>query len=168
MSTILLGLFKDSKQAGEAASELKAKGFTKEISILAYDKKYAKPTLHEVKRDASGGTKTGATLGAITGVLAGIFSGISSVVVPGIGLLVGGPLIALLGVTGGVIGSLAGGVVGALIDLGINEPTAKLYDKAIKRGEILVGASIADDATSAVRSMMARHGATDISTIYPS
>jgi hypothetical protein len=91
MKTTLFGLFHDSQKAGEAVSELKDKGYAKEISLLAHDEKYENAQMHEVKKDASDGTTAGATIGAVTGALAAIFSGITSLFVPGVGLVVGGP-----------------------------------------------------------------------------
>lgn len=166
MSHILLGLFHDSTQAGAAVGQLKEKGYTKEISVLAYDPDYEDSHIHEIKQDVSTGTGLGATLGAVTGVLAGLFSGISALFVPGIGILVGGPLAALLGVTGGVVGSMTGGLLGALVDLGINESTAQLFEERIRAGEVMVGVTTGEDNSSEVSQLLQQHGATDITTIY--
>jgi uncharacterized membrane protein len=168
MSTITLGLFNDSNHAGMAVSELKEEGFTKEISVLAHNADQ-KAEVSEVKKDVSGGTSMGSTVGAVAGALMGIFSGITSVAVPGVGLIVGGPLVALLGVTGGALGSLAGGLVGALVDLGVNEPTAKVLEERIKKGEVLVGVSTDENEEDAqdVKATLSKHGATDIYTFNP-
>lgn len=165
MSHIVIGLFQDTKRAGDAVSELKENGFTKEISVMAYDEKQSKGEVHEVKQSVAEGAGIGSTVGAVAGALMGVFSGITSVAVPGVGILVGGPLVALLGVTGGALGSLAGGIVGALVDLGINEPTAKVYEEKIKRGNVLVGVSAEEGAQEEVRSLLKSYGATDITTI---
>lgn len=162
MTTMLFGLFRDTKRAGDAVAALKEKGYTKEISVLAHDKKYEESELHEIKQDASEGTATGMTVGTVTGVLAGIFSGISSVIIPGVGFLVGGPLIAALGVTGGALGALSGGLVGALVDLGINEPAAELYDMEIKKGNVLLAVTTEDETMDLVRRIMSDHGAVSI------
>lgn len=137
MNTMILGLFTNNKHAGEAVNELKERGYTKDISVLAQDEKHETPKLSEVKTDVSEGAETGTVAGTAIGALAGIFSGITSLTVPGVGLIVGGPLLALLGVTGAAAGSLAGGLVGALVDLGISEATAELYNERIQKGEVL-------------------------------
>ncbi|MBW7944223.1 DUF1269 domain-containing protein [Patescibacteria group bacterium] len=165
MSNILLGLFKDNKSAGMAVSELKEKGYTKEISLLAHDPKYEDPDIHEVKQDITTGTATGATVGAVAGALAALFSGITAVGIPGVGLIVGGPLAVALGLVGGAAGTLAGGLVGALVDLGINEATAQLYEERIRQGEVLIGVTTTEGTEENVRRVFTAHGAEEITTV---
>lgn len=165
MTKTVVGLFNDSKKAGDAAADLKTKGYTNEISILAYDEKYAEPENYEIKKDVGTGTGTGVVAGTVTGALAGIFSGITSVIVPGLGFLVGGPLIAALGVAGGSVGAIGGGLLGALVDWGIQEPTAKLYEQSIMKGQVLVGVSTQDNTTDEVSSILSAHGANEISVV---
>jgi hypothetical protein len=71
----------------------------------------------------------------------------------------------MLGLAGGTVGSLAGGLVGGLVDLGINEPTAQLYDKAIRAGDVLVAVSSTEEGSAVVRAILVAHGATDIVTV---
>lgn len=165
MTKTVLGLFGDSKMAGEAAGDLKAKGYADEISILARDSNRTEPEKYEIKKDIGAGVGTGAVTGAVTGALAAVFSGITSVIVPGLGFLVGGPLIAALGVTGGAVGALGGGLLGALVDWGIQEPTAKLYEQRIMKGSVLIGVSTDDNTTDEVQSMLAARGAEEISIV---
>lgn len=164
MTETITALFRDSAHAGRAVAELKERGFSKEISILAYNRKYENPALHIVKDNVAGGTAVGGSIGAVTGALAGILSGISAVVVPGVGAIVGGPLVTLLGVTGGAIGTLAGGIVGGLVDIGVNESTARLYGDRIRKGEVLVGVTVDGRSTSIARSILLTHDATDLTT----
>lgn len=147
MNSMIVGLFTDSKNAGEVVNELKVKGYTKDISVMAQDKKHDAPNLKPIKEDASDGATIGSGIGTVGGALASVFSGISSIVIPGIGVIVGGQLVALLGITGAAIGSMAGGIVGALVDLNIPEATAKLYKERIEKGQVLVAVST-DQTTS--------------------
>ncbi len=165
MKTMVLGIFRDSKAAGAAVAELKKNGFIKDVSVLAYDKNKEQPMAASVKQDMTEGMTTGGVVGAIAGALAALFSGISAVVVPGIGVVVGGPLAALLGVTGGAAGLLAGGVVGALVDLGIPAETAKLYEEGIKKGQVLVGVTAPEERLGEARSIPNKHNVQDIRLI---
>lgn len=165
MKAVLLGLFADSKNAGSAVAELKEKGYTKEISVLARNSK-TDTDVYEVKQDVTEGAAVGATVGVATGLLAGLFSGISMVAVPGLGLLVGGPLAALLGLAGGVVGSVGGGLLGALIDFGVNEATAEVYDKAIQRNEVLIGVTTEESTVALVTDIMNKHSANNISIVH--
>lgn len=83
------------------------------------------------------GTATGGLTGAIIGAIIGGLTLVGSVLLPGVGLLVAGPLVGAL--TGGAIGTAAGGLVGALVGLGIPENEAKYYQDSIQtRGNVLV------------------------------
>lgn len=165
MKAVLLGLFADSKNAGSAVAELKEKGYIKEISVLARNSK-TDTDVYEVKQDVTEGAAVGATVGVATGLLAGLFSGISMVAVPGLGLLIGGPLAALLGLAGGVVGSVGGGLLGALIDFGVNEATAEVYDKAIQRNEVLIGVTTEESTVASVTDIMNKHSANNISIVH--
>lgn len=165
MTSIILGLFNNSQDAGQAVTQLKNKGYTKEISVLAYDSDYEK-NVKEIKQDVGEGAATGGVMGALTGALAGILSGITTVTVPGLGLLVGGPLVAVLGLAGGTIGTLTGGLVGSLVDLGVSQASAELYDKQIRVGQVVVGVSTSDATELNVKGILNQYGATEITTIY--
>ncbi|WP_437313371.1 hypothetical protein [Sorangium sp. So ce385] len=59
----------------------------------------------------------------------------ASVALPGLGLVVTGPLeSALVGA-----GSAAGGLVGALVGAGVPEHRARVYESGLRQGEVLVG-----------------------------
>jgi hypothetical protein len=80
------------------------------------------------------GGATGAALGGIVGAIAAIGT---SLVIPGLGLIIAGPLAA--GLAGAGAGSVAGGLVGALIGWGIPEDRAKVFESGIKSGGIVLG-----------------------------
>lgn len=57
--------------------------------------------------------------------------------IPGLGLIVAGPIVA--GLAGAGAGGIAGGLIGALVGAGIPEDRAKLYEKGVKDGRIVMG-----------------------------
>lgn len=58
-----------------------------------------------------------------------------SIAIPGLGLVIAGPLAGAIAGAGGA----AGGLVGALVGWGIPEERVKRYESGIKNGEILMG-----------------------------
>lgn len=75
------------------------------------------------------GTAVGATLAAIAAVG-------TSLVIPGLNLIVAGPILAAL--AGGGAGALAGGLVGGLVGLGIPMQDAVLYNRALQEGGVVM------------------------------
>lgn len=101
--------------------------------------------------ELSGGTKAaeglgkGAAIGGgIGAALAAIFAVGTSVVIPGLGLVVAGPIAAAL--AGAGAGGATGGIIGALIGAGIPEDRAREYERGIKEGGILIGTQYRDEA----------------------
>lgn len=82
---------------------------------------------------AGTGSAIGGTLGAIAGAVAAIGT---TLVVPGLGLVLAGPIAAAL--AGAGAGGLAGGIIGALVGRGIPEARAKQYEEDIRDGGILI------------------------------
>jgi hypothetical protein len=73
-------------------------------------------------------------LGAVIGGIAAIGT---NVLLPGLGLVVAGPIAAAL--LGAGAGGATGGLVGALIGWGIPEERAKYYEEGIRKGGTVVG-----------------------------
>ena len=97
----------------------------------------------------SGGTKAAEGLGkgsAIGGgvgaALAALFAVGTSVVIPGLGLVVAGPIAAAL--AGAGAGGATGGIIGALIGAGIPKDRATAYDAGLKKGGIVIGTRARD------------------------
>ena len=90
-------------------------------------------------------------------MLGGIIGAGAALLIPGIGPVVSGGLLAsaLAGAaTGAVAGGVAGGVSGALVGLGIPEHEAKYYDEQFKKGGTLMTVRAEDrynDASDIVR-----------------
>lgn len=151
---MVVEIFRDKESADKAIAALEAHGYTKdEINIITSEvtrDKYFKGKNQPVDvgssalKGAGAGSVIGLTLGAIIG---GVIA-VGSVVIPGVGLIVAGPLAAAL--AGAGAGSVAGGLIGALAGWGIPEAQIKKYEKAIKEGKIVVGVRPHSDADAKV------------------
>ncbi len=138
---IMTVLFRDRDKAEKAFQELLDRGFTHDqISVLMSDesreKFYGKTTAMGNK--AAEGTGVGAAIGGTAGaILAGILTIGTSFVIPGLNLVIIGPIAAALAGLGA--GGAAGGIIGALVGLGISEETVKHYESGLKEGGIVIG-----------------------------
>ena len=89
----------------------------------------------------------GAIGGGIGATLAAIFAVGSAVVIPGLGLVVAGPIAAAL--AGAGAGGAAGGLIGALVGAGIPEDRANAYERGLKQGGIVLGTRAKDEQHAA-------------------
>lgn len=144
-SSVLTGLFRDRTGAERAYNSLRERGYSDdEINVMmsdeTRDKHYANGVETELGNKALEGAGTG---GAIGGVLGAVIGGIAAigtnVLLPGLGLVVAGPIAAAL--VGAGAGGATGGLVGALIGWGIPEERAKYYEEGIREGGTVVGVS---------------------------
>ncbi len=141
---LLTGMFSDRDSTEGAYKSLRERGYSDdEINVIMSDKTrdkyYGEGTpSSELGTKAMEGAGTG---GAIGGTLGAIIGGIAAigtnVVLPGVGLVVWGPIAAAL--AGAGAGGLTGGLVGALIGWGIPEERAALYETGIKEGGTVLG-----------------------------
>lgn len=107
------------------------------------------------------GAATGGLTGGIVGAIIGGLTLVGSVLLPGVGLLVAGPLVGAI--TGGAIGTAAGGLVGGLVGMGIPENEAKYYQDSIQqRGNVLVAAHVPKSLKDEVRNVFKRCGAQSV------
>ena len=144
---IVTGLFRDNKSAECAYDALTSRGYDKDntdvlMSNDTRDKYYsgAHATDTELGSKAAEGTGTGAAIGGTVGaVLAAIAAIGTSIALPGLGLIVAGPLAAAL--VGAGAGGLTGGLLGALIGSGIPEEHATAYETGVKSGGIVLRAA---------------------------
>jgi hypothetical protein len=86
---------------------------------------------------ADGAGIGGAVGGAVGAVLAAIAAVGSTIFLPGINLVIAGPIAAAL--AGAGAGGATGGLIGGLIGAGIPEYRAKVYDAGLRGGGILLG-----------------------------
>jgi hypothetical protein len=142
-SRMMTGLFRDRESAEGAYRSLSSRGYGKDdVNLLMSDdtrKKYfADDDDTELGTKAWEGAGKGAAIGGGVGAtLAAIAAVGTTLALPGLGLLIAGPLAAALAGGGG--GALTGGLIGALVGSGIPEEHAKHYEQGIKEGGIVMG-----------------------------
>lgn len=97
------------------------------------------------------GTAMGATIAAIAALG-------TSLLIPGLNVIVAGPLAAAL--AGGGAGALAGGLVGALAGLGVPEQNAQVYNEAMNQGGVVISVTprTADQISEIKQVMIDHHG----------
>lgn len=139
MPILVTGICKTRVAAESAMDAIIKRGFTRsEISVLMSDATKSKEFGIETGTHATDGAGIGGAVGAMLGaMLAAIAAVGSSLLLPGIGLVVAGPVAAAL--AGAGAGGVTGGFIGALIGAGIPEHRAKVYDAGIRNGGILLG-----------------------------
>jgi hypothetical protein len=141
-------VFQSSKDADSAFDALILRGFTpNDISVVMSDSthKQYKSTENsgQEKTHAVDDAGRGALLGGATGGIATAIAAISTnLALPGLGLLVVGPLLA--GVAGAVAGGVAGGTIGAIVGSGFPKEEADYYETSIKEGGIIVSVTARD------------------------
>jgi hypothetical protein len=139
---LLTGMFSDRESTESAYNNLHEKGYKKDdIHVLMSDdtrKKHFADTETEIGTKAAEGLGKGSAIGGAVGAIAGIVAAIgTSLVIPGLGLVIAGPLAA--GLAGAGAGGLTGGIIGALVGAGIPEERARIYEEGIKKGKVVVG-----------------------------
>jgi len=141
-SRMLTGMFTDRESTENAYDTLHQRGYTKDdINLVMSDEtrnKHFSKGETEVGTKAMEGAGTGSAIGGVVGAAIGIIAAIgTSVIIPGLGLIVAGPLAA--GLVGAGAGGAAGGLIGALVGSGIPEERARLYESGVKDGKIVMG-----------------------------
>ena len=139
---MMTGLFRDRESAEGAYRSLSSRGYGKDdVNLMMSDdtrKKYFSDDDSELGtkawEDAGKGAAIGGGVGATLAAIAAIGT---TLALPGLGLLIAGPIAAAL--AGGGAGALTGGLIGALVGYGIPEEHAKHYEKGIREGGILMG-----------------------------
>ncbi|MBA3242948.1 MAG: hypothetical protein H0T60_17135 [Acidobacteria bacterium] len=148
MAKLVTGLFKTRVAAEAGVDAIIKRGYTRDdISVLMSDATRTKEFAIETRTHAVDGAGIGGAVGGVVGaVLAAIAAVGTNIMLPGLGLVVAGPLAAAL--AGAGAGGAAGGLIGALVGAGIPEHRAKVYDASLRAGGILVGveAKIDDEA----------------------
>lgn len=142
--SMLTGMFRDRESTENAYNSLHERGYTKDdINLVMSDDTRKKHFSGDVKETEIGtkaaegagkGSAIGGTVGAIVGVIAALGT---SLVIPGLGIILAGPIAA--GLAGAGAGGITGGIIGALVGSGIPEERAKLYESGIKNGNIVMG-----------------------------
>ncbi len=151
MTKKITAIFETSFEMEDALRKLGDIGITdNQIGVVMSDETHGKSFKFENRDKSDEGIAVGATAGGIvTGILAAV-AGAGSIVIPGLNLVVAGPIVA--GLAGVGVGAAAGGLVGGLIGLGIPEHEAKFYEGKVKAGHILLAIEAKDsDQASQVK-----------------
>ena len=147
---LMTGLFADRVSAERGYSPLAERGYeNSDVNIAMSDdtrKKHfaSNGSETELGTKAAEGAGIGRKFGAIAGAVAAVGT---SLALPGLGLVVAGPLAAAIG--GASAGAATGGVVGALAGSNTPEEHVKQYEEGIKNGGILMGVLPKNDADAA-------------------
>jgi hypothetical protein len=140
---MVTGLFRDRENAELAYGSLAERGYTQDdVNLVMSDETRnrhfvdGRPT--ELGTKALEGAGTGAAIGGAVGAtLAAVVAIGTTLALPGLGLLIAGPIAA--GLAGAGAGGVTGGLIGALVGYGIPEETVKKYEQGIKDGGIVMG-----------------------------
>ena len=144
---MVTGLFPDRASAEAAYNAAHSRGYSKDDVNLVMsddtrkrhfgdDSAMGKET--ELGNKAAEGAGIGGAIGGTIGaILAGIAAVGTRIALPGLGLVIAGPLAAAA--AGAGAGAAGGGLLGALIGWNIPEERVKEYEEGVKNGGILMG-----------------------------
>jgi hypothetical protein len=149
---IVTSTFRDRESAERGYNAIAARGYkSDDIHVIMTDDT-RKRLFKDVKdgKDTKLGNKAlegagvGGAIGGAAGATAvGIAAAATSLAIPGLGLVIAGPLAGAL--AGGAAGATAGGLIGTLVGAGIPEKHAKAYETDLKNGGIVVGVEPRND-----------------------
>ncbi|HET9039028.1 MAG TPA: general stress protein [Gemmatimonadales bacterium] len=150
----VVGMFTNRPDAEAAIRELKAAGFGEDrIGVALQNRDEQRDLMETTGTEAAEGAAKGAVSGGVVGGLIGL---LGSLLIPGVGpIVVGGVLASTL--TGAGIGAATGGVIGALVGLGVPEDDARHFDEGLRSGRTLVTVD-AGSRTGEALAILDRHG----------
>ncbi|MET0382803.1 MAG: hypothetical protein ABW032_05215 [Burkholderiaceae bacterium] len=147
---LVTGLFPDRDSAERAYSSVAARGYDRDdVNLVMSDetrqRHFSSAVSTELGTKAAEGAGIGGAIGGTVGAIAAAVAAVgTSLVLPGLGLVIAGPIAAAL--AGAGAGGAAGGLVGALIGWGIPEERIAAYESGIRDGGILMGVRPRDAA----------------------
>jgi hypothetical protein len=145
---MLTGMFRDRESTENAYNTLHERGYNQDdVHLLMSNdtrKKHFADDDTEIGTKAAEGLGKGSAIGGTVGAVVGAIAAIgTSIAIPGLGLVIAGPIAAAF--AGAGAGGLTGGVVGALVGAGIPEERARIYEDGIKNGNVVVGVNPRND-----------------------
>jgi len=142
--TLVTGLFPDRASAEAAYQTAHTRGYTRDdVDLVMSD---ATRSTHfadgsaetELGTKAAEGAGIGGAIGGTIGAIAAAVAAVgTTLALPGLGLVIAGPLAAAA--AGAGAGAAGGGLIGALIGWNMPEERVKDYEEGIKQGGILMG-----------------------------
>ncbi len=148
---MVTGLFMDNESVERAYQAVVARGYdTKDVNVVMSDdtrRRYFADDREiegELARKSAKEGKLGGPTGGRISILIPIFAAVgASLALPGLGVVVAGPLAVALAGAGAA--GLAAGLIGALADWGIPEERVRQYETGIHDGGILIGVKARSD-----------------------
>jgi hypothetical protein len=142
---MVTAVFRSHADADQAYDRLLGHGYTnREINVLMSDATRARyypaqePAMVHAGSAAAEGMGVGGAIGTAVGAAVAAIAAIgTTLALPGLGLVIAGPIAAAL--AGAGAGAVTGGVIGALIGLGIPESNARAYEEALRNGGVAMG-----------------------------
>jgi hypothetical protein len=153
---LVTGLFPDRESAEAAYGTASARGYSAgDVNLVMSDAtrdRHFAPDSEGVETElgnkAAKGAGIGGAIGGIGGAIAAAVAAVgTTLVLPGLGLIVAGPLAAAA--AGGGVGAAGGGIIGALIGWAMPEERVKHYEEGIRKGGILMGVRAKTDEDAA-------------------
>lgn len=151
---LVTGLFPDRASAEAAYDSAAGRGYApKDVDVVMSDDTRRKHfvsagTETELGNKAAEGAGVGGAIGGTLGATAAAIAAIgTTLAIPGLGLVVAGPLAAAI--AGAGAGAAGGGLIGALIGWSIPEERVKYYEEGIRDGGILMGLRAKNDDDAA-------------------
>jgi hypothetical protein len=153
---LVTGLFRDRESAERAYQSAYDRGYTKDDVNLAMSDETRRRHFGEVGgrqtklgNKAAEGAGIGGAIGGGLGAIAAAIAAVgTTIALPGLGLVIAGPLAAAI--AGAGAGAATGGIVGAQIGWGIPEERVKEYDEGIREGGILMAVRPRSDEDAAL------------------
>ena len=152
-STMVTGLFRDRESAERAYQSVTDRGYTRDdVNLVMSDdtrrRHFGSGERTELGSKAAEGAGIGGAIGGSLGAIAAAIAAVgTTIALPGLGLVIAGPLAAAI--AGAGAGAATGGIVGALIGWGIPEERVKEYDQGIREGGILMAVRPRNDEDAA-------------------
>ena len=101
--------------------------------------------LRRIGSKAAEGAGVGGAIGGTIGAIAAAVAAVgTSIALPGLGLVIAGPIAAAI--AGAGAGAAGGGLIGALVGWNMPEERVKEYEEGMKNGGILLGLRTRDSA----------------------
>ena len=141
---LMTGLFPDRESAEHGYNALTERGYKDSDVNLAMSDDTRKRhfvsggTETELGNKAAEGAGVGGAIGGTLGAIAAAVAAVgTTILIPGLGLVVAGPLAAAI--AGAGAGAATGGLIGALVGWNMPEERVKRYEEGLKNGGILMG-----------------------------
>ena len=154
MTNTVTAMFETRAAMEDCLRRLEPIGITNDqIGVVMNDTVRGKHFTLENHSKADEGVAAGATLGGILGGLLTALAGAGTLLIPGLNIIVAGPIVA--GLAGAGLGAATGGILGGLVGMGVTEHEAKLYESGLKAGNILLAIKARDsEQAKEVRTVM--------------